>query len=107
MSKDERKRKVGVRIVTLSDCDYCNWLKNDLDICGIIYINIDAHKFPDFADSIEKKFQTHFYPIVFLDLGSNIITLISETNLDTSDTLHIFETIPHLVGIIKSYINEI
>ena len=104
MSKDRMKEEVGIRIVTLGDCDYCIWLKNELDGCGIIYINIDANQFPDFADSIEKKFKTETYPIVFIDLGASIITIVPETSLDTSDTLHTFDTIPQLVGIIKSYI---
>jgi len=96
--------EVGVRIVTLGDCDYCIWLKDELDSCGITYINIDANQFSDFADSVEQKFKTDTYPIVFIDLGSTIITIISETSLDITDTLRTFDTIPHLVGIIKSYI---
>lgn len=104
MSKDGMNGEVGVRIVTLGDCDYCIWLKNELDGCGITYVNVDAYQFPDFADSIEQKFKTDTYPIVFIDLGPSIITIVPETSLDTSDTLRTFDTIPHLVGIIKSYI---
>ena len=98
------KRGVGVRLLTLSDCDYCTWLKSELDSCGITYTNIDANIFSDFADEIENKFKTDSYPIVFIDLGVKVITIIPETELETSDTLRTFDTIPQLVNIIKQYI---
>jgi glutaredoxin len=104
MSNDGMKEEVEVRILTLSDCDYCSWLKSELDSCGINYTNIDAELFSDFADEIEEKFKTEFYPIVFIESGPKIITIVSETDLDTSETLRTFDTIPHLVGMIKSYI---
>ena len=96
--------KVGIRLLTLSDCDYCIWLKSELDGCGIAYDNIDADQFSDFADQVEEKFKTDKYPIVFVDLGPSVITIVSETSLDTSDKLRTFDTIPELIGIIKSYI---
>jgi glutaredoxin len=96
--------KVGVRLLTLGDCDYCTWLKSELDGCGIAYTNIDADQFSDFADQIEDKFKTEVYPIVFIDLGDKVITIVPETKLDTSVTLRTFNTIPELVNIIKEYI---
>lgn len=102
MSND--KREVGVRLLTLSDCDYCAWLKSELDGCGIAYTNIDADQFSDFADQIEDKFKTEAYPIVFIDLGDKVVTIVPETKLETSDTLRTFDTIPELVNIIKEYI---
>jgi glutaredoxin len=96
--------EVGVRIVTLSDCDYCKWLKSELDGQGISYVNIDADEHSGFADSIEKKFGVEHYPIVFIDSQSKIIAILPETNLEISDTLRTFDTIPELIGIIKSYI---
>lgn len=101
---NEDKREVGVRLLTLSDCDYCEWLKSELDAEGIIYTNINANQFTDFADKIEDKFKTKYYPIVFIDLGEKVITIVSETELETSDTLRTFNTIPELVGIIKQHI---
>ena len=98
------KRELGVRLLTLSDCDYCKWLKSELDAEGIAYDNIDADKFSDFADQVEQKFKTESYPIVFIDIGVKIITIVPETKLETSDTLLTFDTIPQLVGIIKRYI---
>lgn len=102
MSND--KREVGVRLLTLSDCDYCMWLKSELDGCGIAYTNIDVDQFSDFADQIEDKFKTESYPIVFIDLGATVVTIVPETKLDTSDTLRTFDNIPELVNIIKEYI---
>jgi len=102
MSND--KREVGVRLLTLSDCDYCTWLKSELDGCGIAYTNIDANQFSDFADQIEIKFKTEAYPITFIDLGEELITIVPETELETSNTLRTFDTIPELVNIIKEYI---
>ena len=99
------KREIEVvRLLTLSDCDYCTWLKSELNELGITYVNIDADQFSDFADSIEQKFKTDTYPIVFIDLGVKVITIVPETKLETSDTLLTFDTIPHLISIIKRYI---
>ena len=98
------KREVGVRVLTLSDCDYCMWLKSELDAAGIFYTNIDGYEYSDFADAIEEQYQTKTYPIVFIDLGDNEVTIVPETSLETSKILRTFDTIPHLVGIIKSYI---
>ncbi len=98
------KREVGIRLLTLSWCDYCMWLKSELDEQGIAYDDIDADKFSDFADQIEQKFKTEDYPIVFIDLGDKVIIIVSKTELETSDTLLTFDTIPQLVGIIKKYI---
>ena len=96
--------EVGIRILTLSDCDYCKWLKSELDEEGIAYIDIDAIKHDDFSTAIEHKFKANTYPMVFVDLGPSIVTIVGETNLETSDTLRTFDTIPHLIGIIKQYI---
>lgn len=103
-SRENKESKVGIRLLTLGDCDYCIWLKSELDGCGITYDNIDAYMFSDFADEVEDKFKTSTYPIVFIDLGDHVITIVGETELVTSDTLRTFDTIPHLVSIIKSYI---
>ena len=104
MSNDGMNGEVGVRIVTLSDCDYCKWLKSELDAAGISYVNIDADIFSDFADEIEEKYHSIHYPMVFLEVGPKVIAIVSETDLETSETLYTFITIPELVGIIKSYI---
>ena len=104
MSEIGKKEEVGVRLLTLSDCDYCNWLKSELDEEGIIYTNIDANEYDDFSTAIEQKFKTDTYPIVFIDLGLTVITIVGETSLETSNTLRTFDTIPQLVGIIKQYI---
>ena len=105
-TKEKRngKREVGVRLLTLINCDYCTWLKSELDAEGIFYTNIDADQFSEFADAIEEEYQTDTYPIVFLDLGNDEVTIVPETKLETSKTLRTFNTIPELVGIIKSYI---
>jgi len=98
------KREIGVRLLTLNDCDYCTWLKSELDAAGIFYTNIDGYKFTEFTDAIEEQYQTKTYPIVFIDLGDNEVVIVSEPSLETSKILRTFDTIPHLVGIIKSYI---
>lgn len=104
MSEIGKKEEVGVRLLTLSDCDYCNWLKSELDEEGIIYTNINANEYDDFSTAIEQKFKTDTYPLVFIDLGLTVITIVGETSLETSNTLRTFDTIPQLVGIIKQYI---
>jgi glutaredoxin len=104
MSNDGMNGEVGVRIVTLSDCDYCIWLKNELDGCGINYTNIDVDMFKDFVDALMDKLKTDGLPLVIIDLGPKIISIVGGTELEESETLRTFESIPHLVGIIKSYI---
>jgi len=104
MSNNEMKEEIGIRIVTLKDCDYCKWLKDELDGCGINYTNIDANIFDDFSSAIEDRLKTDTYPMVFIDLGPNVIAIVGETSLETNETLRTFDSIPHLVGIIKSYI---
>jgi len=104
MSNDERELGVKVRVLTLSDCDYCNWLKSELSNEGITYNNIDAEHFSDFSDKVEEKFNTKSYPIVFIDIQDKLITIVPETSLELTDTLRTFNTIPELIGIIKSYI---
>jgi glutaredoxin len=99
------KKKGSVRILTLKDCDYCDWLKQELNNENIDYINIDARQHEDFSNQIENKFQTDTYPMVFIDLGEEVVAVIvGETNLETDELLRTFDTIPHLVSIIKSYI---
>lgn len=104
MSNEGMNGEVGVTVLTLSDCDYCKWLKSELDGHEIPYIDIDADKFSNFADDIERKFKTNTYPIVFLNLGNKVVTIVPETELAISETLRTFDTIPELIGIIKSYI---
>lgn len=96
--------KIGVRLLTLEWCDTCMWLKSELDAAGISYADIDAERFNDFSDEIENKFKTSTYPIVFLDLGDKVITIVAETNLATTDTLRTFDTVPQLVSTIKQII---
>lgn len=98
------REKVGIRLLTLSDCDYCDWLKSELDAEGIIYNDINAYAFSEFADQIEEKFKTESYPIVFIETKDNVTVIVSETKLETSETLRTFNTIPELVGMIKKYI---
>lgn len=98
------KSEVEIRIMTLSWCDICTWLKSELDEIGITYTNIDAEQFSDFADKVEEKFKTEAYPIVFIEHGDKVTTIVSETSLDTSDELLTFDNVPHLVSIIKTYI---
>ena len=54
--------------------------------------------------TIEDRLKTDTYPMVFIDLGPNVIAIVGKTSLETNETLRTFDTIPHLVGIIKSYI---
>ena len=96
--------EVGVRVLTLSECDYCIWLKSELDGCGIAYVDIDANKFDEFSTSVEKEYKTNRYPIVFIETKQDTIVIVGETKLATTDKLRTFDTIPELVSIIKKYI---
>ena len=105
--REEMDEKVGVRIMTLEWCDTCTWLKSELDAAGIFYYDIDAEANTEFADSIEDKFKTNKYPIVFLTLPDRVITILSETDLETSPLIRIFDSVPQLVSTIKQIKNEI
>ena len=96
--------KVGIRLLTLSDCDYCMWLKSELDATGITYTNIDANIFSEFADAIEDKYKCEAYPMVFIEYSNKVIALVPETELPTSELLRTFDSIPELVKMIKTYI---
>jgi glutaredoxin len=104
MSNRGMNGEVGVRVLTLSDCDYCIWLKSELDSCGIAYVDIDANKFDDFSDKVEQEYKTNRYPIVFIETKQDTIIILGETELATTDKLRTFDTIPELVSIIKKYI---
>ena len=104
MSNRGMNGEVGVRVLTLSDCDYCIWLKSELDSCGIAYVDIDANKFDEFSTSVEKEYKTETYPIVFIETKQDTIVIVGETELETTDKLRTFDTIPHLVNTIKKYI---
>lgn len=104
MSNRGMNGEVGVRVLTLSDCDYCIWLKSELDGCGIAYVDIDANKFDEFSTNMEKEYKTETYPIVFIETKQDTIVILGETELATTDKLRTFDTIPHLVTIIKNYI---
>ena len=58
MSTERKDESINVRLLTLTGCDYCEWLKRELDNEGITYTNIDADMFSDFAESIENHFKT-------------------------------------------------
>jgi glutaredoxin len=96
--------RVRVRLLTLNECDYCSWLKSELDGEGIVYQNIDAEQFLSFAEEVEEKFKTTSYPIVFITSQDYTLTIVPETNLETSETLRTFDSIPELIGIIKNYL---
>lgn len=104
MSNRGMNGEVGVRLLTLSDCDYCMWLKSELDSCGITYVDIDAYQHSTFADEVENRFKTKYYPMVFVEAGDEVITIVSETELEDSKNLRTYDTIPNLVEIIKTYI---
>ncbi len=101
---NEGREEVKIRLLTLSDCDYCTWLKSELDAEGISYVNIDANQHSEFSDEIENKFKTDSYPMVFIEKGPEVFIIVSETELETNETLRTFDTIPELIGIIKSYL---
>mgnify|MGYP003335310250 CR=1 FL=1 len=104
MINDGMNGEVGIRLLTLKDCDYCKWLKSELDGQGISYVDIDADENSDFSDNIENKLKTNSYPIVFIEIKSRIISIVPETDLATNEILRTFDSIPELIGIIKSYI---
>lgn len=104
MSRKRKSEEVGIRLLTLSGCRYCEWLMNDLNNNNIPYVNIDAEEWSNISDKIEEEYKTSSYPIVLIEKQDKLIVIVSETDLETSETLRTFDTIPHLVGIIKSYI---
>ena len=104
MSRKRKSEEVGIRLLTLSGCRYCEWLMNDLNNNNIPYVNIDAEEWSNISDKIEEEYKTSSYPIVLIEKQDKLIVIVSETDLETSETLRTFDTIPNLVGIIKSYI---
>lgn len=106
----KKEGKGKIIIYTLPYCHYCHTLKDTLDSKGIPYTDINIEENEKLGDELEEKYQTSSWPIILFFPNNNPnhpITIISSTNLDILDKIHIFTTIHNAIEIITNYYYEI
>lgn len=95
-------------IYTLQNCIYCNVLKGELNKLGINYIEVsidDGNQASEIiGNTLEFRYETESYPIVELNYRHQLNhSFISKTNLESSNKIHIFNTIEELIIKIQQY----
>jgi glutaredoxin len=111
-NKTVREKKGGGYIVThtLPYCTHCKILKNTLTKMGIPFRDINIDENEKLGDELEERYQTTSWPIIlFYPNGSDgrPIAIISGTNLETLDRVHIFNTIEQALEILLIHYYEI
>lgn len=104
----EKKGSGEITLYTLSYCNYCQILKKALDKLEIPYSDIDIDSNPDLGDSLEEKFKTEFYPIIYFKKNpGEYIYILSQSDLETLNGVRIFNTIEEALEILLEFYYEI
>ena len=103
-----KKGEGEITIYSLPYCDYCNLLKGTLDKLEIPYTDVDVDMNVLMGDWLEENLKTESYPIIFFrKLPGEYIYILSETNLETLNSVRIFNTIEEAIEILAQYYYEI
>lgn len=98
-----------INIYTLKGCSFCKEALANLDLEGILYTNIDADENSQLCDRIETALNTTLYPIVSITRGITtdwIISTSTEERVVRPDcSIDYFQSIPHLITLIKKRIH--
>ena len=106
--KIDKKGEGEITIYTLPYCDHCSLLKGTLDKLEIPYKDIDIDHNPAMGDWLEENLKTESYPIIyFKKRDGEYIYILSETNLETLNSVRIFNTIEEALEILTQYYYEI
>lgn len=95
-----------IAIYSLSYCDICLRLKDNLQEEGIAFHSYIVDEEPNLAKEIEDKVNTNAYPIVRIDNNGKIMYITlgnSQEITDINETEHIahYETLAHLTYLLK------
>jgi len=108
------KEKIGkkgegeITVYSLPYCQYCNLLKGTLDKLEIPYTDVDVDLNPIMGDWLEDNLKTESFPIIyFKKRDGEYIYILSETNLETLNSVRIFNTIEEAIEILAQYYYEI
>ena len=99
-----------INIYTLKHCNFCKETLALLDQEGILYNNIDADDNDQLADKVEAALNTSLYPIVNIPQGRQSVWVISASTegrvMRPDCSIDYFQSVPHLITIIKKRITE-
>lgn len=102
---------MNIAIYSLSYCDICLRLKDNLQEEGIEFHSYLVDEDDSLANQIENKVGTNSYPIVKIENNSKIMYITlgnSQEITDISETEHIahYETLAHLTYTLKKLYEE-
>jgi len=104
----ERKGVGEITLYTLPHCTYCQTLKGALDKLEVPYTDIDVELNMLMGDWLEENLKTESYPIIYFKKSpEEYIYILSETNLETLNGVHIFNTIEEALEILLEFYYEI
>ncbi len=103
-----KKGEGEITVYSLPYCDYCNLLKGTLDRLEIPYTDIDVDTNVLMGDWLENNLKTESYPIIYFRKSpGEYIYILSETNLESLNSVRIFNTIEEAIEILAQYYYEI
>jgi glutaredoxin len=59
--------KQRLTLITISGCDRCEGVKEDLGLAGISYDEINCDDYPELCDKVEDASKSYTYPFAVLD----------------------------------------
>lgn len=99
-----------INIYTLKHCSFCKEALATLEEEGILYNNIDADENDQLAGRIESALSSSYYPMVNIPQNRRstwIISASTEGRVMRSDcNIDYYQSVPHLINIIKKRITE-
>ena len=103
-----KKGEGEITVYSLPYCDYCNLLKGTLDKLEIPYTDIDVDTNVLMGYWLENNLKTESYPIIYFRKSpGEYIYILSETNLESLNSVRIFNTIEEAIEILAQYYYEI
>ena len=106
--KIEKKGEGEITLYTLTHCDYCKTLKWALTDLNIPFqeVNVDINE--TMGDWIEEHLLTDSYPVIyFKKRPGEYVYILSHTDLETLNSVRIFNTIDEALEILLQYYYEI
>jgi len=107
--KEIENKGVGdTTLYTLTDCIYCNSIKQALSHLEIPYREIDVDENEYMGDWIERNLKTESYPVIhFTKKPGEELYILPSSDLENLGGNRIFNTIEEALEILLSYYYEI